>query len=104
MKNDVKKSIKKTNLYDRLNVIPIIPTLNPDFKLVKYVKELIKLNFKKIIIIILLLISIMLLIAYPLIYYWGCYGAAYIKAVTGIVYIISIVFTYKKSIKFSNAD
>lgn len=47
---------------------------------------------------------IMLLIAYPLIYYWGCYGAAYIKAVTGIVYIISIVFTYKKSIKFSNAD
>lgn len=34
-----------------INVIPLIPSLNPDEKLVKYVNELIKVGFKKIIIV-----------------------------------------------------
>lgn len=34
-----------------MNIVPIIPSLNPDDKLVKYVKELIKVGFKKIIVI-----------------------------------------------------
>lgn len=34
-----------------MNIVPIIPSLNPDDKLVNYVKELIKVGFKKIIII-----------------------------------------------------
>ena len=35
----------------KIKVVPIIPSLNPDKKLTKYVKELIEFGFSKIIIV-----------------------------------------------------
>lgn len=36
---------------EKINVIPLIPSLNPDEKMIKYIKELIEIGFKKIIIV-----------------------------------------------------
>ena len=43
-------------------------------------------------------------ISYPFIKLWGCYGAAYIKAVAGLVYLSSIIYTYKTSFQNKNGN
>lgn len=40
-----------------------------------------------------------LLIMYPFIYLWSCYGAALIKVIAGLVYLVVVIYTYNKILK-----